>query len=286
MSMPKTLANRQALEKRYKNSRSNLLLIVALSVINVVLLVTNSSLYFLFSAYIPYALVDLGMFLCGRYPQELYGEIYGEEFANMEFFGTPVFAVFIVLALIVLAVYLLCWIFSKKNKIGWLIFALVMFVGDTLTMFLLNGITNAMDLIFHIAIIVSLSFGISAGVKLKKLADEDAFVPVTENGEEYSPEEDYSLDSSPIRSADLGVKAKILLEATAFDHVIVYRRVKKVNELVIDGQVYDELEGLIEKSHCLKAQVDGHQIEVGLDILSNSYIQVDGQIIARKQRII
>lgn len=284
MSMPKTLSNRAALENRFKNSRGNLLLIVVFTLINIVLLATNSDSYFLFSAYIPYALVDLGMFLCGRYPDEYYGE----EFADMEFFGSSVFTVFIIIAVLATAVYLLCWFLSNKNRYGWLIFALVLFVGDTLTMFLFLGISSeiVIDFIFHISVIVSLSFGISAGVKLKKISEDEIFIPEAGAVGEYSPEEDYSVNSTALRAADLSVKSKILLEATSFGHNIVYRRVKKVNELVIDGRVYDEFEALIENAHCLKAQIDGHEIEAGLDISSHSYIQVDGQVIARKLRFV
>ena len=64
----------------------------------------------------------------------------------------------------------------------------------------------------------------------------------------------------------------------------MYRRVKRVNELVISGYVYDEYVALAETAHCLSAKMDGHLIEVGYDGLSSSYLRVDGQQIQRKVR--
>ena len=56
-------------ETKYNSSIANLLLVVAFSVINIVLLVTNANTYFLFSAFIPYFVVDYGMYFCGLYPE-------------------------------------------------------------------------------------------------------------------------------------------------------------------------------------------------------------------------
>ena len=85
-------------------------------------------------------------------------------------------------------------------------------------------------------------------------------------------------------SADEEVKARTLLEAEAAGHKIVYRRVKRVNELVIDGKVYDEYVALLEFAHTLKACVDGHTIEAGIANSGQSFIVDDGQIITQKLR--
>lgn len=171
MEKQNNLSNRQALETRYKNSRTNLLLVVAFTVINMVLLITESDTYFLFSAYIPYALVTLGMLICGMFPSEYYGE----EFSNLEFFGPSVFAVIVVISLIITSLYLLGWIFSKNNKVGWLIFALVVFGIDTVGMFLSMGFEteNIIDIVFHAWVIISLVLGINAGFKLKKAPEKE-----------------------------------------------------------------------------------------------------------------
>ena len=93
-------------------------------------------------------------------------------------------------------------------------------------------------------------------------------------------------NSAVLRMADMDVKAKILLETEKDGFVITYRRVKRVNELVINGIVYDEKKGIIEFEHNLSAVIDGHKIEAGYDEDSYSYIIFDGERIAEKLRII
>ena len=66
---------------------------------------------------------------------------------------------------------------------------------------------------------------------------------------------------------------------------ICYRRVKRVNELVINGIIYDEIKEVIEFPHTLSA-VDGHTIEAGLSEDSYSYITFDGECLVNKHRLI
>lgn len=178
--------SRQDLEAKYNNSRINLLLVVAFTAINIILLVTKSDSYFLFSAYIPYALVTLGMLICGMFPQEFYVN----EFDGMEFFDTSVFAVFLVIAIIIVALYLISWFLSRKNKRGWLIFALILFTVDTLGMFAFQGLAldSIIDIVFHVWVIVSLCQGISASGKLKKMPMDETVFPQVEVTEDNTPE--------------------------------------------------------------------------------------------------
>ena len=93
-------------------------------------------------------------------------------------------------------------------------------------------------------------------------------------------------NDTALRWADYSIKSKTLLEATAEEYKICYRRVKSVNELIINGIVYDEKKGIIEFAHNLSAVIDGHKIEAGYDEDSYSYIIFDGKRIAEKRRII
>lgn len=285
MSTPNTVSNREMLETKHKRSRNNLLLVVVFTVINLILLISKSNTYFLFSAYIPYALADMGMLLCGMYP----AEVYGEEFLNAEFLDPSVFAIFIGIALVVVLLYLLSWIFSKKHKVGWLIFALVFFAIDTVALLALWGVQmdSIIDIVFHAWVIISLSMGISANLKLKKLPPEEETLEYEEleEGAETEEAEEEPQNSAIIRIADRYAKSRVLLEANEIGHSIIYRRIKRVNELVIDGNVYDEIEALLEVSHSLKAQIDGHQIEVGYDGRFYSYLIIDGQLVTRKLRL-
>ncbi len=173
-------SQRQLLQDKYASSCNNILLVVALSLVNIILLVTNSNTYFLFSAYIPYLLADLGMLFCGMYPQE----IYAQDFLDMEFLPKEFLIITLCVAAVILILYFLSWIFSKKQKSGWLVFALVFFVIDTVVMFFLNGfiIDSVIDYIIHIWVIVSLASGLVTLSKLKKLPEEQP----TENGSSES----------------------------------------------------------------------------------------------------
>ena len=113
---------RQIFTQKYTTSRNNLLLVIIFTLVNTVLLVTNSNLYFLFSAFFPYFIADLGMFLCGQYPAEAY-----EGLEGMEFLDSSFLYVMLAISIIITLVYLLAWFMSNKNRVGWLMFALVLF---------------------------------------------------------------------------------------------------------------------------------------------------------------
>lgn len=164
------LSQRQTLENKYHSSRHNILLVVVFTLVNLVLLVTNSNTYFLFSASIPYYLVDLGMYLCGKYPAEYYVGMEGMELLDNSFL-----VVTLVIAAVILLLYLFSWIFSKKPRVGWMIFALVFFVLDTLGMLWWWGISADLiiDIVFHGWVIISLITGITSYYKLIKLPEEE-----------------------------------------------------------------------------------------------------------------
>lgn len=87
----------------------------------------------------------------------------------------------------------------------------------------------------------------------------------------------------PLRPAASG-RARILLEAQKGEYNICYRRIKCTNELVINGEVYDEIKAVIEFKHSLCAIVDGNKIEAGYTADDHSYISFNGRRIAKKKR--
>lgn len=172
------LSQRQLLEARVRNSRNNILWVVAFTLINILLLVSNSNSYFLFSAYIPYMLADYGMYFGGIYPAEYYGEFLPE----ITFLGNGYFATMLVIAAVILVLYVLCWVFAKKKPTAWLIVALVLFSMDTALFLLMQGINLALlvDYLFHGWVIVILAMGLSAIKKLKALPEEEIPAPEAE----------------------------------------------------------------------------------------------------------
>lgn len=293
------LSPREKYEQKYKASRMNLLLVIIMTAINLILMVTNSDRYFLFSAFIPYYTAFMGMFLCGRLPEEYY-----EEVGDITFLHDSVFIILLIVAILLTLLYLLAFFLSNKRRVGWIIFALSFFALDTIGMLVIQGIAldSILDIVFHGWVIFDLSMGIVAYYKLKKLpsAEEEAIFSdgnisvLADGSEETSAPDGEEAPAAPadaqssfiLRPADPDVKHRVLLETRLYNFDICYRRVKAThtNELVINGNVYDEIEGVMEYPHVLKAQVDGHIIEAGYTG-THSFISVDGQDAARKLRL-
>lgn len=273
---------RQILENKYSSARANLLIVVAFTLINIVLAFTDSSSYFLFSLFIPYMLVLLGAMLTGNLP----GAYTAAELEIIEFLPNAVFIIMAIVAAAFLAVFVVSWVVTKKKPaIGWLIASLVLASIDTGIFVLFGGISldTLIDLAFHVWVIVSLAGGISAHKKLKALPPEEEIVDTTaEIVEDSAP-----VENSPIlRSGYLDEKCRVLLEAEKDGLYITYRRVKKTNELVINNNVYDEYTALVEMPHTLTATFAGHKIEAGCDTASRSFIKIDGEIVAKKLRLV
>ena len=82
----------------------------------------------------------------------------------------------IVAAAVILVLYLLCWLPSKKHP-GWLIAALVFFIIDTVALLAVSLLLEIpretiLDLVFHGLIIFQLIQCISANYKLEKMIAE------------------------------------------------------------------------------------------------------------------
>lgn len=91
-----------------------------------------------------------------------------------------------------------------------------------------------------------------------------------------------SASKTPLRPAE--GRARILLEVQKGEYSICYRRSKRTNELVINGEVWDEYTAVIEFPHCLSAVVDGNKIEAGCSDDNYSYISFNGRWIKEKKR--
>jgi len=148
------MQKRTDVETIFKNCRSNLLLLVALSGINVILTIVNSGITFLFSATFPTFSVEIG-------------KVFSEEFGDNVFF-----VIGIVIAFIVIAFYGICYLLSKKYKV-FILVALVLFVFDT--MLLLSFLTididfaTIIDIVFHAWVIYCLAIGVKEWANLKKM---------------------------------------------------------------------------------------------------------------------
>ncbi len=171
----------QKLTARYNGARSNILLVIAFTLVNSVLLFTGSDSYFLFSAAIPYYMTLFGLLYTGRMPAEWYEGV--EAFQPDP---DAVLYIYVAIAVVIVGLYALMWFLSKKHGYGWLVAALLMFVADTFAMFYYTGFSADMilDFVFHIWVLVSLTSGIIAAINLKKLPEEEPYL--AQEGQTYS----------------------------------------------------------------------------------------------------
>ena len=152
--------------KQITGGRSSLLLILVFTAINLVMLLLDVDRYFLFSASVPYYLTMLGKGIDN-------GFVDGAWDINGTFTVTA-----LVISVVVLAVYLVCWLLSKK-KSGALIAALVLFILDTVALIIFtftlydNPAVNLMDFVFHAWAVASMIHAVRAGSKLKQLPPEE-----------------------------------------------------------------------------------------------------------------
>ena len=180
------MSERQKLASRYNSARHNILLVIAFTLVNSVLLFTGSDSYFLFSAAIPYYMTLFGLLYTGRMPAEWY--------EGVEFQPDPdaVLYIYVAIAIVIVGLYALMWFLSKKHGYGWLVAALLLFVADTFAMFYFTGFTADMilDFVFHVWVLVSLTSGIIAAINLKKLPEEEPYLAQEGQTYSYIPQEE------------------------------------------------------------------------------------------------
>ena len=144
--------NQQSVFDKYATARGNLLLMLAFTVVNIVLLVMGSDSMFLFSASVPYNAMIFGII------------------DETGFLMIPA----IVITVVTLAAYLLCWIFSKKH-FGWMIAALVLFALDIVAMVglwvLAPELFDVVDLLIHGWVLYYLIVGVISGAKIRSLPE-------------------------------------------------------------------------------------------------------------------
>ena len=274
-------AERKASMKRKKNkspqqlyqaARGNLLLMLIFSAVNVAFAAFGVDIYFLFSDYLAYMLALTGRVFLEYTDEGLY------------------LAVGLASAVLVLVPYLLCWIFSKKRR-GWMIAALVLFAVDTgaLVVDTLGSddvLYNLPDLLFHIWVLVYLVLGVKHAQQA--LAPQPEETPATQPLVE-STFYDASLGGQP-NTPSLGApqeewKYRILVTADWNGRHIEVRRSRGLTELVVDGRVYGRTEGIIEREHTISARIDGHDVATVFYPTGRQTIEVDGEVIAKKQRL-
>lgn len=154
LALQRSIALRNHLKALYLQARGNLLMMLCFTAVNLLLLLFNAGVMFLFSATVPYLALLFGM---------------ADDTGMMMIPGA-------ILAVVLVAVYLLCWMFSKNNS-RWLLAGLVLFAIDTgcLVLFciLAKDFTGIPDVLFHALVLYYLFSGVRAAKKLESLPPEE-----------------------------------------------------------------------------------------------------------------
>ena len=264
------------LNNLYNGARSNLLLVVVFTFVNILLLIFNSSLYFLFSATFPYYAVA-------------FGQAYSEVFGNPAFYGVG-----LGLAVIALALYLLCWFLSKKKR-GWLVFAAVLFGLDCLVLlgsffFLEFDFSVIIDVIFHVWVMVSLIRGVTAQNKLNRLVPQSPVMPVDYTGPDIQDtsfilRDETQADTVPLHPVDPEAKNRVLIEAEHAGMSIQVIRSGRTTQFVVNGMVYMEQESLIEGTYSWDIQVSGIPYHYELNAAGQQTLSSGQEELAKKLRL-
>lgn len=143
-------------ERQISMSRGAILLVQCLTVVNLGLLIAGSNTYLLFAASAPYYLTIMAR---------------GFDLAASGAVNGGYTWAALVFSALVLGLYLLCWLLSKKNP-KWLTVSLILFTVDTICLallcrFVFGGFTDSiMDFFMHAWVIYELYVGVRAARNL------------------------------------------------------------------------------------------------------------------------
>lgn len=249
------------LQKKYNMSRYNLLLLIILTVVNIITLVSSGT-YFLFSLSFP------------RFLQMIIDYLISEGGISKGDLNYPL--VIIVMALPIV-LFLLCYIFTSKNRYKVFIFAIILFTIDSI--FALITL-DPIDIIFHVYIYVLLVMGFVNGRKIAKFQLQEAeYMPFYNEGESEVVAD--AVDTQAIRND--APEGRVLIKTNYEGLDIVVKRRKGLAELIINNNVYDEFIGRIERAYNLQAVVNNVEVIFVFD-RSRMEIYTNGNLLTKKIR--
>ena len=137
-------------EKTIQSARSTILAVVIFTLINI-FAIAFAEYYFLYSAYVPQVLIAFALYE-----------------------SPGLLMPMVIASLVYMLPYLLCYIFSKKRK-GWMKFALILFLIDTIlfgldfvAMLAAGEFGFIIDLVIHVIVLISLFSGLKAYPKKER----------------------------------------------------------------------------------------------------------------------
>ena len=248
------------MEKRLNLARSNLLIVILFSVINIALVLLNTNISFLFTAILPTLIIQIG-------------QIVSAETGNTAFLWiTGAIAIAIVL------LYCMCYLLSKKRGVFMLV-ALILFTLDTLALvwLLTLGFEAGFlfDIAFHVWILYYLIIGTKAWSDLKKLPPENPIDVYYESSLTHT---------SPLRVAS--PNGKTILSQTYGSLEISVKKTFDTTELIVNGVVYAEHSGLAEPIFTLNTYIEDTHICVKKDVSGDTELYVNENLLGKVPRLI
>lgn len=175
---------------QYNVCRGNLLMAVVFTVINLAMLLADSTSYFLFSIAVPY-----------------WGTLLGDVFGYAD--------LMLAVALVLLVVYTLCFFLSKKHLWA-MVVALVLFILDSVALIgftvLLELYSDMiLDILMHIWVLYYLVQGIRYSGKLKSMGEAMEMPKPAETGPRLDGGEEYTAPAESARyiGPEIGGKPEI-----------------------------------------------------------------------------
>ncbi len=194
---------RQQLMQKYNTCRVNLLLVILFTLISLATYYFNGT-YFLFSAFLPLLFFAVGAeyaAIADGSAQNI-SDYAPEAVETLSNIGAGIFlAIGLVIAIVLLSVYFICWLCSKKHPAAMVVVA-VYFAIDCLALLINFDISAILDVVFHVWVMYYLVSAIVANSKLKKLPPDEA-APVEGTYTVINGEPVPSSTASPIDFAEI-----------------------------------------------------------------------------------
>jgi len=275
--MDTAMIKQQAL--KFKNARTNLLMVVVFTTVNLILAAFNAGIYMLFSATIPQLIFETGRIVA----EEL--EING------------ILIIGLVIAILIISLYFICWLLTKRSRV-FILVALIFFSIDSLLFLFLTlaaefEISFLLDIAFHGWVMFYLINGTIAWAKLRGVSADEYHAVLKETDvaavnqnidDVLQQDEEENQKNVPLRFDDK--KGRILIQADYEDLQISMKRTRGLTELIVNGNVYDEVKGTIETEYTLTANVLNKKITgVYHSVKSHMYLYVNDLLIAKKLRL-
>lgn len=238
---------RTRLQKQFSIARANLVIMTALTCVNIAMIALETGRVFQFSAATPQ--LAFIVFSNGDAVQKAAG---------------------LLISVLIIGLFALCYVLSKRNPL-WMTAALVLFVCDTafLVVWLVavadNLLANSIEVLYHVWVLYYLIRGVQAAHRLRALPEQtaEAFAgtePAAAATTGPVATQQPPASAPPMPETPLGAYqggGERLLSALQSGLYLEVFRSDTETALVVDGQVYDRWSGALEQRYTLTARVCG-----------------------------